>query len=73
VETFEDQGCQHGLQAGETWLKQVDENSKYFHSCVQARAHQNSIKKLKVVEVWAENPSDLRWIVVEYYQRCEGK
>jgi hypothetical protein len=59
------------------WLKEGDANSKYFHRCVKARASRNSLKAIKVDDIWVETPTEVRRAVVDYFTsqvagvRCE--
>jgi hypothetical protein len=51
------------------WLKEGDDNFKYFHRCVKARAVKNSLKAIKVANGWVDSPPEVRRAVVEYFQR----
>ena len=51
------------------WLKEGDENSKYFHRCVKARMARNSLKALKVEGVWVEKSMNVRREVVTYFRK----
>jgi len=51
------------------WLKEGDENSKYFHQWVKARVAKNSLKAIKVDGVWVDKPEDVRREVVAYFRR----
>ena len=50
------------------WLKDGDANSKYFHTCVKARASRNSLKAIKVDGTWVEKPTKVRKVVVDYFR-----
>ena len=50
------------------WLKEGDENSKYFYRCVKARDVKNSLKALKVDGGWVDNPTGVRKVVVDYFK-----
>lgn len=50
------------------WLKEGDENSKYFHRCVKARAAKNSLKAIKVDGGWVDTPVEVRRAVVDYFK-----
>ena len=51
------------------WLKEGDDNTKYFHNCMKVRASGSSIKALKVNENWVQSPIEVRREVVEYFRR----
>jgi len=51
------------------WLKEGDENSKFFHRSVKLRANQNSIRALQVEGGWVQTPEEVRGEVVEYFKR----
>lgn len=50
------------------WLKEGDENSKYFHRCVKTRAARSSLKAIKVEGGWVDSPADVRRAVVDYFK-----
>jgi hypothetical protein len=50
------------------WLRQGDENSKYFHSCVVSRSKRNSIMALKVGDIWLEKPDQIKEAVVNFFE-----
>ena len=55
-------------RARSRWLKEGDANSKYFfHRCVKMRNNRNSIKALKVGEVWVQSPMEAKRVVKEYF------
>lgn len=51
------------------WLKEGDENSKFFHKSVKLRANQNLIRALQVEGGWVQTPEEVREAVVEYLER----
>lgn len=51
------------------WLKEGDENSKFFHKSVKLRANQNLIRALQVEGGWVQTPEEVREAVVEYFER----
>ncbi|MCH94158.1 LINE-1 reverse transcriptase like, partial [Trifolium medium] len=42
------------------WLKEGDGNSRYFHSCINARKRGNAISVLRTAEGWVEGPVGVR-------------
>jgi hypothetical protein len=52
----------------QTWLKDGDSNSRYFHACLNSRGKRNFISALKVEEEWLETPVTIRQAVVEYFK-----
>jgi len=51
------------------WLKEGDNNSKYFHRRVKAKTVRNSIRALKVDGGWVETPMEVRRVVVDYFKK----
>ncbi|KEH15884.1 hypothetical protein MTR_0465s0020 [Medicago truncatula] len=60
---------EHVSKVQSKWLKEGDENSKFFHRFVKARAVRNSLKAIKVEGVWVDTPSEVRKEVVEYFRK----
>jgi hypothetical protein len=50
------------------WLKEGDSNSKYFHSCINARKKSNNIIALRTPNGWVEGPSQVRAAVVSFFR-----
>jgi hypothetical protein len=48
------------------WIKEGDENSKFFHKCIKLRKSRNSIKALKENYGWVVSPFEGRRKVVNY-------
>ncbi|MCI27851.1 transposon TX1 putative protein, partial [Trifolium medium] len=51
------------------WLQEGDENSRYFHACINSRSKKNFIRALRVGEDWCETPSSIRNAIVEYFKQ----
>lgn len=51
------------------WLKDGDENSKFFHNSVKGRSGRNVMRALKVGEGWAQSPVEVRREVVDFFTR----
>jgi len=49
------------------WLKEGDTNSNFFHNCVKSRASRNSLKALRVDDMWVTSPFEVRKAVVEFF------
>ncbi|MCH79404.1 LINE-1 reverse transcriptase like [Trifolium medium] len=49
------------------WLREGDANSKYFHSCVNARTKRNAIVALKVGDEWLNSPPMVREAVENFF------
>jgi hypothetical protein len=49
------------------WLKEGDENSRYFHACINSRGKKNFIRALRVDDEWMESPSLIRNETVAYF------
>jgi hypothetical protein len=49
------------------WLKEGDENSRYFHACINSRGKKNFIRALRVGGDWCETPLSIRNATVEYF------
>ncbi|KAM0908155.1 hypothetical protein ACQ4PT_015643 [Festuca glaucescens] len=51
------------------WLKEGDQNTKYFHQKAVWRARKNKIKKLKDEDgVWRDVPSDMERMATSYFK-----
>jgi hypothetical protein len=50
------------------WLKEGDENSRYFHACINSRGKKNFIRALRVNDVWVESPSLIHNAAVAYFR-----
>jgi hypothetical protein len=49
------------------WLKDGDENSRYFHACINSRGKKNFIRALRVGDEWFESPPLIRKATVDYF------
>lgn len=51
------------------WLREGDQNTKFFHNYATGRKKRNQIKKLKDKNgVWKENKDELQQIITEYFE-----
>jgi hypothetical protein len=50
-----------------TWLREGDTNSKFFHKSVKLRASRNAIKALRVNDGWVVSPFEICKALVEYF------
>jgi hypothetical protein len=50
-----------------SWLKEGDQNTKYFHQQSKWRAQKNKIKKLKEDGSWCDNPRELQNMAQQYF------
>jgi hypothetical protein len=50
------------------WLKEGDANTSYFHKCMKARGSCNSIRALRVGDVWLESPVLIRQATVDFFK-----
>jgi hypothetical protein len=49
------------------WLKEGDENSRFFHACIKSRGKKNHIRALRVGDEWFEKPVEIRMATVDYF------
>ncbi|KAJ9556808.1 hypothetical protein OSB04_011422 [Centaurea solstitialis] len=49
------------------WLKQGDENSRFFHTMVNARRRKNRMHGLSINGVWSNEPSSLKSHVFDFF------
>ena len=54
------------------WLKDGDDNSKFFHKSVKGRSGRNVMRALKVGEGWAQSPVEVRREVVDFFYKAYG-
>jgi hypothetical protein len=50
------------------WMKDGDANSRYFHSCINARSHSNGILGLRTPQGWVVGPVGVREAVVTFFK-----
>jgi hypothetical protein len=55
-------------QSRQTWLREGDSNSRFFHASVKSRGKRNLISALQVGETWLESPADIRQATVDYFK-----
>jgi hypothetical protein len=55
-------------RARSKWLKEGDSNSKYFHSCINARRRGNSIVTLRTLDGWVDGPVHVREAIMVFFQ-----
>jgi hypothetical protein len=53
----------------QTWLREGDSNTRYFHSCITSRNRSNFISALRVGNDWIETPAAIRQETVNYFKR----
>jgi hypothetical protein len=50
------------------WMKDGDANSRYFHSCINARSRSNGILGLRTPQGWVEGPVGVREAVTTFFK-----
>jgi hypothetical protein len=55
-------------RARSKWLKEGDSNSKYFHSCINARRRGNSIVTLRTLDGWVDGPVHVREAIMVFFK-----
>jgi hypothetical protein len=55
-------------QSRQTWLREGDSNSRFFHASVKSRGKRNLISALQVGETWLESPADIRQATVDNFK-----
>ncbi|XP_074378458.1 uncharacterized protein LOC141719995 [Apium graveolens] len=56
-------------RAKQFWLKEGDQNTRFFHSYASGRKKNNQVTKLKDKHgVWKEGKEDIREIITEYFE-----
>ncbi|KAJ9559867.1 hypothetical protein OSB04_005027 [Centaurea solstitialis] len=50
------------------WIKDGDENSKFFHAACKSRQRKNSLQGLLIDSVWEEDPKELKSFVFEFFK-----
>jgi hypothetical protein len=55
-------------QSRQTWLRDGDANTRYFHTCIKSRTRRNFISALRVGNDWIETPDDIRQETVNYFK-----
>jgi hypothetical protein len=53
----------------QTWLREGDSNTRFFHTCIKARGNRNFISALRFDDVWVETPSAIRQATVDYFKQ----
>jgi hypothetical protein len=52
----------------QSWLRNGDSNTRYFHTCINLRKRRNSIVALRIGNDWIETPLEIRQATVEYFK-----
>ena len=55
------------------WIKEGDENSKFFHMACQNREIKNSIHGLSIDAEWTEEPEVIKKYVFEFFKQKYAK
>ncbi|KAJ9560947.1 hypothetical protein OSB04_006107 [Centaurea solstitialis] len=50
------------------WIKDGDENSKFFHTACKSRQRKNSLQGLLIDSMWKEDPNEIKSFVYEYFK-----
>ena len=52
----------------ETWLKEGDKNTRFFHRMANSKRKRNCLKKIKINGLWLSEEQEIKRGVVRAYQ-----
>ncbi|KAJ9565877.1 hypothetical protein OSB04_001843 [Centaurea solstitialis] len=55
------------------WIKEGDENSKFFHRVSKFREHKNALASLTIDRTWLEEPDEIKRYVADFFRKKFAK